>query len=308
MNCLGARCSKFTARHSLAEPNEQQRAAYAAARQRIPTRLRYLSLDLVDTAEQNLLEVFPRACEWIEAQLSTCADTADDDADDTDGDDDGGGDVDHTSLSAAVIADPRHSAGSSSAAADLASNTDDAAKTPASHASNDAAVPQVAYRARSAAERARQKHERDQGVAGGSELRDEDIRVPLPFPVPPPPRASPPTSPTASTAAAASAASASHAGQARVLVHCMAGVSRSASVLIAYLMWREGLTAARALREVQLRRCIANPNPGFRVQLLRWERALQRERALLSLPPLRRVDESIVDTHPELKAITDLFS
>lgn len=36
-----------------------------------------------------------------------------------------------------------------------------------------------------------------------------------------------------------------------VLVHCYAGISRSASVAAAYLMWREGLTPAEAVARVQ---------------------------------------------------------
>jgi protein-tyrosine phosphatase len=87
----------------------------------------------------------------------------------------------------------------------------------------------------------------------------------------------------------------------------MAGVSRSASVVLAYLMWREGITAARALRDVQTHRSIANPNSGFRAQLRRWETALQRARAARGLPPLRRADESLVERFPELGEIEKLF-
>jgi atypical dual specificity phosphatase len=65
----------------------------------------------------------------------------------------------------------------------------------------------------------------------------------------------------------------------RVLVHCVAGVSRSATVVAAYIMATEGLSAARALREVQAKRNCANPNPGFRAQLIRWEERLASERA-----------------------------
>lgn len=76
-----------------------------------------------------------------------------------------------------------------------------------------------------------------------------------------------------------------------VLVHCMAGVSRSTSVLMAYIMWKESLTAARAMREVQSLRVIANPNSGFRAQLLTWQHQLETERAEKGLAALKRVDE-----------------
>eukprot|EP00307_Rebecca_sp_RCC1486_P007455 CAMPEP_0119413792 /NCGR_PEP_ID=MMETSP1335-20130426/5969_1 /TAXON_ID=259385 /ORGANISM="Chrysoculter rhomboideus, Strain RCC1486" /LENGTH=211 /DNA_ID=CAMNT_0007438619 /DNA_START=18 /DNA_END=653 /DNA_ORIENTATION=+ len=65
----------------------------------------------------------------------------------------------------------------------------------------------------------------------------------------------------------------------RVLVHCMAGVSRSATVVAAYIMATERITAARALMEVQLVRCCANPNSGFRSQLLQFEARLEEELA-----------------------------
>jgi histidine ammonia-lyase len=56
----------------------------------------------------------------------------------------------------------------------------------------------------------------------------------------------------------------------------------------------EVVTAARALRDVQTHRSIANPNSGFRAQLRRWETALQRARAARGLPPLRRAAASAV--------------
>jgi dual specificity phosphatase 12 len=48
-----------------------------------------------------------------------------------------------------------------------------------------------------------------------------------------------------------------------VLVHCYAGVSRSASVVIAYLMRELGLTMLDALTYCRKRRPIVFPNPGF---------------------------------------------
>lgn len=60
----------------------------------------------------------------------------------------------------------------------------------------------------------------------------------------------------------------------QVLVHCMAGRSRSATVVAAYLMRNEGLTAADALASVALARDV-NPNPGFVAQLQRYEHALR---------------------------------
>nr|XP_060627820.1 dual specificity protein phosphatase 15 isoform X2 [Anolis sagrei ordinatus] len=55
------------------------------------------------------------------------------------------------------------------------------------------------------------------------------------------------------------------------LVHCLAGISRSTTLVLAYIMtvtqasWREALQAVKAVRPV------ANPNPGFRQQLENYE-------------------------------------
>ena len=58
---------------------------------------------------------------------------------------------------------------------------------------------------------------------------------------------------------------------ATVLVHCHAGVSRSASVVIGYLMYKEGLTWQEALDEVMDARPAVMPNQGFRSQLLQFQ-------------------------------------
>ncbi|XP_026210103.1 dual specificity protein phosphatase 19-like isoform X2 [Anabas testudineus] len=52
-----------------------------------------------------------------------------------------------------------------------------------------------------------------------------------------------------------------------VLVHCNAGVSRSSSVVIGYLMLREGLSFQDAHSQVKLARPSTRPNPGFYQQL-----------------------------------------
>mmetsp|Transcript_15368 Transcript_15368/g.33303 ORF Transcript_15368/g.33303 Transcript_15368/m.33303 type:complete len:904 (+) Transcript_15368:136-2847(+) len=56
-----------------------------------------------------------------------------------------------------------------------------------------------------------------------------------------------------------------------VLVHCMAGVSRSASVVIAYLMWSGKMTFSEARAAVKTTRHFINPNLGFILQLQLFE-------------------------------------
>ncbi|XP_058031801.1 dual specificity protein phosphatase 15-like isoform X3 [Ahaetulla prasina] len=71
------------------------------------------------------------------------------------------------------------------------------------------------------------------------------------------------------------------------LVHCLAGISRSTTIVLAYLMvvtqlgWLEALEAVKAVRPV------ANPNLGFRRQLEEFgrSRSVQKIRQKLQPPP-----------------------
>lgn len=66
-----------------------------------------------------------------------------------------------------------------------------------------------------------------------------------------------------------------HISQKRiVLVHCAAGISRSATVVAAYLIKTKGLNAAEALRLIKERRQCIRPNDGFLKQLLEFEKEL----------------------------------
>eukprot|EP00906_Rhabdomonas_costata_P015158 RCo021788 len=53
----------------------------------------------------------------------------------------------------------------------------------------------------------------------------------------------------------------------QVLINCRMGISRSSSMVIAYLIHRKGYTYDSALSLVRSKRPIANPNPGFEQQL-----------------------------------------
>jgi protein-tyrosine phosphatase len=57
-----------------------------------------------------------------------------------------------------------------------------------------------------------------------------------------------------------------------VFVHCVAGVSRSATVVIGYLMWKNGWGYQRAFGAVLDCRSWVSPNKGFRAQLQEFER------------------------------------
>ncbi|KAK8522528.1 hypothetical protein V6N13_115495 [Hibiscus sabdariffa] len=58
----------------------------------------------------------------------------------------------------------------------------------------------------------------------------------------------------------------------KVLVHCCQGVSRSTSLVIAYLMWREGQSFDDAFQYVKAARGVTNPNTGFAFQLLQCQK------------------------------------
>ncbi|KAF3671748.1 Protein-tyrosine-phosphatase MKP1 [Capsicum annuum] len=58
----------------------------------------------------------------------------------------------------------------------------------------------------------------------------------------------------------------------RVFVHCYQGVSRSTSLVIAHLMWREEQSFDDAFEYVKETRSIVDPNIGFAYQLLKCQK------------------------------------
>ena len=63
----------------------------------------------------------------------------------------------------------------------------------------------------------------------------------------------------------------------RILVHCNAGISRSATICIAYLMKAENISMDEAHKIVKdKRRCVA-PNFGFMLKLMKFEDTLQAQ-------------------------------
>lgn len=60
----------------------------------------------------------------------------------------------------------------------------------------------------------------------------------------------------------------------RVLVHCAQGVSRSSTIVIAYLIWKENKTFEDAYRILRIRRAIVSPNVGFMVQCMNFHKRL----------------------------------
>jgi len=76
-----------------------------------------------------------------------------------------------------------------------------------------------------------------------------------------------------------------------VLIHCMAGISRSATILIAYILQsqQQQIQSQQQLNAVEdtitlikEKRSIIRPNPGFREQLHLYEKVLRERREVLS--------------------------
>ncbi|XP_014671182.1 PREDICTED: dual specificity protein phosphatase 8-like [Priapulus caudatus] len=74
-----------------------------------------------------------------------------------------------------------------------------------------------------------------------------------------------------------------------VLVHCMAGVSRSPTFAIGYIMKHVQMSSDEAYRYVKDKRPVISPNFNFLGQLLEWERVLRsRGYKIQSGTPMRR--------------------
>lgn len=56
-----------------------------------------------------------------------------------------------------------------------------------------------------------------------------------------------------------------------VLVHCVSGISRSGSVLVAYCMKARKLNYNNALEYVRSKRAVVSPNSGFQKQLREYD-------------------------------------
>lgn len=62
----------------------------------------------------------------------------------------------------------------------------------------------------------------------------------------------------------------------RVLIHCAAGISRSASFAIAYIMFKYRMKYADAHEEVKKKRSMIDPNYNFCFQLYAYEQQLNQ--------------------------------
>jgi dual specificity MAP kinase phosphatase len=75
-----------------------------------------------------------------------------------------------------------------------------------------------------------------------------------------------------------------------VFVHCQAGMSRSPTIVIGYLLKNEGMDYQTAFEFVKKRRARIGPNKGFRTQLMNYYEALKDKKKEL----INCKEESIV--------------
>ena len=61
-----------------------------------------------------------------------------------------------------------------------------------------------------------------------------------------------------------------------VLVHCNAGISRSATIVLAHLMKAKGMSLNDAFAYLRTKRPSSFPNPGFMIQLKSFEDSLKK--------------------------------
>ena len=63
-------------------------------------------------------------------------------------------------------------------------------------------------------------------------------------------------------------------GNDKIFVHCAAGMSRSPTIVIAYIMWKKKLRLNEAIKFVKEKRSIISPNDNFMNQLKIFEELL----------------------------------
>ena len=91
-----------------------------------------------------------------------------------------------------------------------------------------------------------------------------------------------------------------------VLVHCAYGVSRSATVVIAYLMRYHGMTRDEAYVLVKTRRPKVNPNQGFWDQLATYEQTIQEMKR--NPTPWKLEENSEMDYHTWIEMTQALYA
>jgi len=67
----------------------------------------------------------------------------------------------------------------------------------------------------------------------------------------------------------------------KVFIHCMQGVSRSITICLAYIMFKDKKPFEVVYNESKSKRGISSPNIGFQVQLMQWYKRLFEPEAMV---------------------------
>ena len=89
----------------------------------------------------------------------------------------------------------------------------------------------------------------------------------------------------------------------KVLVHCQAGVSRSPTIVIAYLMRQFGISTNDAFNKVREKRPIISPNIVFMSQLMDYESRLKP--SLFNQFATRHFSNCAINTSTTSSAVSD---
>jgi hypothetical protein len=89
-----------------------------------------------------------------------------------------------------------------------------------------------------------------------------------------------------------------------VLIHCVYGISRSSTLMCAYLMRKHGMSQRSAIQYVKTKRPQVDPNSGFLLQLATYE----KRKDYSYFPELDSPPTKSLATSPKDPSVIDLFS
>lgn len=89
-------------------------------------------------------------------------------------------------------------------------------------------------------------------------------------------------------------------------VHCQQGISRSATVVCAYLVATTAMSASESIAHVKELRRVVSPNDGFRAQLGEYGTRFVGKRSSSSQVPVQRVSKRIAERIHALKSANGL--
>ena len=81
-----------------------------------------------------------------------------------------------------------------------------------------------------------------------------------------------------------------------VLVHCLQGISRSVTFVVAYLMVVTDKPWDKTLDRVRQKRTIANPNPEFQRLLFEFDKSDQK----IDIQQMLKIDQEMMDRETQL--------